>query len=130
MVQVADGATFSVYTLPDPVPFSGGGDILIGVVSRFVMAGVTPPTQPAALDTGISQGRSWVATWTGDPPDPPLLPPDQSLFLIDNLVAGNWMIRGFGTLPILIPTLDTVGLALLVLFLAFFGWRRVRAARS
>jgi hypothetical protein len=132
VVQVADGNTFSVYVLPDPVEFSGGGRILIGVVSRFAISGVTPPTQPAALDTSSSAGRSWIATWTGDPPDPPLLPPDQSLFRIDDLVPGNWMIRGLGTAvesPLEIPTLGGTGIALLAALLALAAYTRLRRDR-
>ncbi|MCB1058534.1 MAG: IPTL-CTERM sorting domain-containing protein [Acidobacteria bacterium] len=127
-VQVADGNTFSVYTLPEPVAIRGGGDVLLGVISRYVVSGVTPVSQPAALDGTASQGRSWVATWTGDPPEPPLLPSDQSLFMIDDLVPGNWMIRGFGVAPqtLDIPTLGPWGLAALALLLAAVAWRQLR----
>lgn len=124
-VQAADGHTFSVYPLASPVLFKGGR-ALIGVVSRFAVAGVTPPTHPAALDTSSPAGRAWVATWTGDPPDPPLLPPDQGLFRIDQLVAGNWMIRGYGSVES-VPTLGLPSLAVLILLLAALGWRRARA---
>lgn len=130
-VQSADGATFSVYPLAPAVEFRGGGDLYLGVVNRYVESGVTPLTQPAASDTGSSQGRSWVATWTGDPPDPPLLPPDQSLFLIDDFVPGNWMIRGFGRPAGVadIPALGPVGQVVLALLLCAGGAWAVRRRR-
>ncbi len=134
-IQAADGNTFSVYSLPSPVAFNGVGDLLVGVVPRFIQSGVTPPTQPAAIDTTASQGRSWLASWTGDPPDPPALtpPPDQQIVVVDSFLAGNWMIRAFGSTPaaITVPTLGGAGLAVLVVALAlasFFLLRRRRAA--
>lgn len=123
VVQAADGSTFSIYSLPAAVEFRGGGDLLIGVVNRFVVSGQTPVTQPAALDSTSSQGRSWVATWSGDPPDPPVLPPDGSLFLIDDLQPGNWMVRGFGTpMPVVsVPVLSAWGVASLILLIGCVG---------
>lgn len=119
-IQVADGLTFSVYTLAPPVPFPGGGDVLIGVVPRFITSGVTPSNEPATIDLTTDQARSWIAFWSGDPPDPPLLPPDLTIQPIGDFdVAGNWMIRGFGTFqgpvdPLLeIPVLAPLGAGLL-----------------
>ncbi|MCP4223369.1 MAG: hypothetical protein GY773_08520, partial [Actinomycetia bacterium] len=66
-VQADDGITFSVYPLASPVLIEDPGDVLIGVIDRWVQSGVDPPTQPAALDTSPSQARSWIAVWTGDP---------------------------------------------------------------
>ena len=124
-VQAADGNTFSIYPLPAPVLIPGGSDVLIGVVPRFIVSGVTPPTQPAALDTTASQQRSWLAIWTGDPPDPPVLTPapDQFYGLVDAFLPGNWMIRGFGTAPpvLEIPTLSGWGLAAVAALLALGG---------
>lgn len=129
-VQVADGVTFSVYPLADPLRILHGGQILIGVVSRYATGGATLPSQPAALDATSSLGGSWVATWIGDPPDPPTLPSDQTMFLIDTLLPGNWMIRGFGTnqvaAPASVPALGQLGAALLVLLVAAAGWRVLR----
>lgn len=131
-VQSADGVTFSIYPLPAAVEVRGGGDVYLGVVNRYVTSGVTPVTQPAALDTGASAMRSWVATWAGDPPDPPLLPPDQLLFRIDDFQPGNWMIRGFGTPApvVVIPTLGGWGIGLLALLLAAAGAWRLGAGRG
>lgn len=132
-IQAVDDLTFSVYPLPSPVDVTGSGDVLIGVVPRFVISGVTGPTSPAALDLTASAGRSWFATWTADPPDPPLLPPDQLITRIDDFdpqAAGNWMIRGFGSQPagVDVPTLSGAGLALLAGLLALAAlpllWRR------
>jgi hypothetical protein len=125
-IQAVDDLTFSIYPLPAPVALSGGGDVLIGVVNRFVTSGVTPPTNPAALDLTASQGRSWFAVWSADPPDPPTLPPENLLARVDDFVpaaAGNWMIRGFGTLPsaVEIPTLEGISLALLAALIALAG---------
>ena len=130
-VQVVDGAAFSVYTLASPITIANGGDILVGVVDRFVVSGVTPPTTPASMDTTISQGRSWLAVWTGDPPDPPLLPSDGILSLVDVYQSGNWMIRAFGSseqLPA-VPTMDWRGLTLLFLLITTLGWLAARSLR-
>ena len=80
-IQVADGNTFSIYPLPGSLVIPAGSELLVGVVPRFIVSGVTPPTTPAALDTTTSQARSWLAVWSADPPDPPMLVPlpDQTL---------------------------------------------------
>ncbi|HEX4955045.1 MAG TPA: hypothetical protein VF017_16775 [Thermoanaerobaculia bacterium] len=136
-VQAADGNTFSVYPLAAPVSFGGSGDLLIGVVPRFIQSGVTPPTNPAAIDTTASQTRSWIAVWSGDPPDPPVLvpPPDQQISTIDGFLPGNWMIRGFGRRAdsVAIPALGPAGLALLataLLLAALVFLRRAQPVRS
>lgn len=123
-IQVADGVTFSTYLLDPPIRIpSGTPDILIGVVNRFVVSGVSPPSRPAALDTSSSAGRSWLALWTGDPPSLPALPTDDFLDTIDFVEPGNWMIRASGSrLPVTeIPTVSSVGLAILSLLLALGG---------
>ena len=89
LFQAMDGDTFSVYPLANPLEFHQTGDILIGVVSRFVVSGVTSVTRPAAMDNTASQGRSWLAVWTDDPPDPPVLPADNVYQTIDGFVAGH-----------------------------------------
>lgn len=127
-IQIVDGQTFSVYPLAMPLEIPDGGEVLIGVINRFVESGVTGETLPAAIDTSASQGRSWVAVWNGDPPAAPDLPSDNTFQLIDSFVPGNWMIRGFGTpvdaVPVIeVPTLGGLGLALLVLLLAVAGLR-------
>lgn len=125
-VQVLDGSTFSVYSLAAPLAVPAGGDVLVGVVDRFVVSGVTPSVFPAALDTTASQGRSWLATWTGDPPSPPTLPSTGGMAVIDTLTAGNWLIRGFGNpiaapAPPAIPAAGGRGLVLLGLLLGLAG---------
>ena len=127
-IQVLDGATFSVYPMNPPVPIRTSGDILIGVVSRFVESGVTGPTEPAALDTSLSQGRSWVAIWSGDPPPEPALPNALFIDRVDVFLPGNWMIRGFGSEPSIteIPTLSWVGLAVLAALLGAGGFLLLR----
>ena len=137
-IQAADDNTFSIYLVPGAPTISTGSDLLVGVVPRFIVSGVTSPTFPAALDTTATQGRSWLAVWSTDPPDPPALVPlpDQTLTLVDALVpgGGNWMIRAFGTEQGVteIPTLDGIGLAALTLALLGGGLlvlrRRRRAA--
>lgn len=130
-VQVADGATFSVYQLQPPLLLEEDGDVLIGVVNRFTESGVSPPTLPAALDTTTSQGRSWIAVWTGDPPDPPTLPANQTYTLVDSFQPGNWMIRAYGSrarIPA-VPALGTVGLGLLISLLAIAGAALLAARR-
>ena len=131
VIQVVDGSTFSVHPVDPPLRVPGTGDILIGVVNRFVESGVDPPSRPAALDTTSSFGRSWVGVWTGDPPAAPDLPPDLFLDTIDFLEPGNWMIRGVGRQPpvIAIPTLDRPGLAAVAIMLALAGALVMRRAR-
>ncbi len=127
-VQVVDGTTFSTYLLDPPVRVTEPGDILIGVVNRFVESGVSPPSRPAALDTTTSQGRSWVALWVDDPPDEPELPPDLFLDTIDFLEPGNWLIRASATaVPIVeVPALGPAGLAVLAMLIALAGGLLVR----
>lgn len=135
-VQVADGDTFSVYTLAAPVDFEGGQRVLIGVVDRFVESGVTPPVADAAVDTTASAGQSWLAVWVADPPNPPSLPADLLTARLDDVVptaAGNWMIRGFGTPVSLleVPAAGGFGLAALAALLAIAGALRLaRRTRS
>ena len=122
-IQVADGLTFSVYTLPSPIIIDAFGDVLVGVVSRFVTSGVTSPTQPASIDTSSSMARSWIAVWAGDPPNPPLLPADDLYTLVDTFQPGNWMIRAFGNQLVrpAIPIMGRAGRAALVLLVVFTG---------
>lgn len=94
-IQVTDGTTFSVY-LPSPIRIEEPGDILIGVVNRFVNSGVSSPSSPAALDTSSDQGRSWISLWSGDPPSLPGLPGDLAFMPASVLESGNFLIRGFG----------------------------------
>jgi PKD repeat protein len=81
----------------DAVVLNGPGDVFIGVIDRWVESGVTPRNWPAAIDETTDKGRSWSAGWSGDPPDPALLPTDDTY----DTVAGNWAIRGYGetTIP-------------------------------
>lgn len=130
-VQAVDGNTFSVYPLASPITIFDSGDILIGVVDRFVESGVTSPTTPAAMDTTGSQGRSWLAVWADDPPDPPLLPADSIMSLIDVYQSGNWMIRAFGSTAQIpaVPATDRRGLVLLIFLISIAGWVATRSLR-
>ncbi len=127
-----DGDTFSVYSLPAPLSIGGTGDILVGVVNRFFMTGDPPPTRPAALDVTLSQDRSYFALWTGNPPDSPDLAIATVVDVLDGMVSGNFMIRGFGTPSLTafeIPTLGGAGLAVLVAVLGLAGATVVRRRR-
>lgn len=128
VIQVADGDTFSVYSLPSSVSINETGEILIGVLNRFFQPGDPPPTQPAAMDTTASQDRSYFALWAGDAPDPPDLTTATTIALLDGAVAGNFMIRGFGTgSPVTeIPTLSQAALVVFALLLLAFSVRRLR----
>jgi uncharacterized repeat protein (TIGR01451 family) len=95
-VQAVDGTTWSVYDLPAPLLIGGPGDVLIGVINRYTVSGVSLATFPGALDQTTTQQRSWVAAWNTDPPDPAILPADGLYGLIDVWFPGNWMIRGYG----------------------------------
>lgn len=132
-IQVLDGTSFSVYPLASPVVVDNPGDVLIGVINRWVQGGGDPPTQPAALDTSGSQARSWIAVWSGDPPANPDLPADALFDLIDIVAppGGNWMIRGFGGPPT-VPAMPWIGTLAILLVVLWTGslWigRRQRAA--
>ena len=124
-IQFADNTTFSIYQLPSAVQLNPGFDVLIGVIPRFIVSGVTTPTNPAALDTSTSSGRSWVAVWNGDPPALPALPPDALITQVDNLQqgGGNWMIRAFGVqlAAASVPSTDAWSMWLIGALLAFAG---------
>ncbi|MEM7052159.1 MAG: IPTL-CTERM sorting domain-containing protein [Acidobacteriota bacterium] len=127
IVQSLDG-TFSVYPIDPPIIVPGDSDLLVGVINRFTNSGNDGPTSPAALDTTVSQERSWFALWSGDPPAQPTLPPDGSIDRIDDVVAGNWMIRARVSQPsaVQVPALGNLGLLLLGGLLAWFGWGLLR----
>jgi hypothetical protein len=91
-IQTVDGSTWSEYHLASPLLISGPGDVIIGVINRYVESGVTDPTYPANIDYTTNQERSWSGYWSDDPPDPAELPPDG----IFTQRLGNWMIRGYG----------------------------------
>jgi hypothetical protein len=98
VIQAADGATWSSYTLADPLQLSGPGDVLIGVINRYQPGDIGLLDYPAAIDTGVSAYRSWAGWWTTNvAPDPPILPPDDTWGIIDDFgFAGNWLVRGSG----------------------------------
>ncbi len=124
VVQATDGSSFSIYPVVPGIEIGAPGDVLIGVIARYIETGVTPPTAPAALDLSSSEGRSWLAIWTGDPPVAPDLPPDDVLDLIDIFEPSNFMIRGFGSLPV--PAMPVAWLAMLAIFLAAGGFLLIR----
>lgn len=133
-IQAVDGVTFSVFPLSPRITIPDSGDILIGAVNRYFQTGVDPPpTQPAALDTTASQNRSYFALWAGDAPDPPDLASATVVDVLDGAVAGNFLIRGFGTRlppPLTdVPALGGAGLALLAALLGLAGAVLVRRRR-
>jgi hypothetical protein len=131
-IQAVDGASFSAYAVDPAIVVPAGNDLLVGVINRYVVGGVPADTFPAAIDTTDPRGRSWFATWSGDPPDPPSLPSDAVTSPIDAFVAGNWMIRAVGLelAAAAIPDLQPVGAAVLIGLLTLGGaallLRRVR----
>ena len=122
-IQTVDGSSFSAYAIDPAVVVPAGSDLLVGVVNRYVVGGVPADTFPAAIDTTDPQGRSWFATWSGDPPDPPTLPSDAVTSPIDAFVPGNWMIRAVGLQleATAIPDLQPVGTAVLIALLTLSG---------
>ena len=122
-IQTVNGTTFSTYPVAPVVVTPVGGNLLVGVINRYVVGGIPAATSPAAIDTTSSQGRSWYATWTTDPPDPPTLPSDDVTALIDSYVAGNWMIRANGLQAFGqgIPSQTPVGIAILIAAIALGG---------
>ena len=100
-VQSMDGSTWSVYSLVSPVILNGpAGDVLIGAINRYTVSDVSPSSFPAALDTTEPQGLSWTGWWSADPPNPAILPPDDTFGTIESVtggaITGNWLIRGYG----------------------------------
>ncbi len=94
-VQAADGETWTMVTLDDPVVLYGPGDVLIAVVNRT--AGTDAGEYPASIDQDSSQQRSWVGYYGGPVPYPPYLPASQLWGLIDDFgLPGNWTVRGYG----------------------------------
>lgn len=97
-VQKNDGQTWVSYEMED-VLISEPGDILIMVVNRSGRSGYTD--FPAGIDqTGTLHRRSWIGLYSGSVPEIPTLPADDTWMIIDDVsssLAGNWMIRGFGT---------------------------------
>lgn len=121
-IQSVDGTTFSVYPIAPSIVTPVGGDLLVGVINRYVIGGVPGGTSPAAIDTTTPQGRSWYATWTTDPPDPPALPSDDVTARIDPFVARNWMIRAHGLREVrAIPAQTPLGVVVLILVIAVGG---------
>ncbi len=93
-VQALD--TWNVYDLPTGVDFNGPGDAIVGVIGLEVPGS---SYWPASIDQTVTQARSWAGWWNASPPpNPPVLPPDNTWLLIDAAgFPGNWMVRGFGT---------------------------------
>lgn len=98
-ILAIDGVTWSTYSLSPPLTLTDPGDVLIGVINRYVNSGISEPSWPAALDTTNGKDRSWIGWWITDPPSPPELPPNDTLLLMSGSDAGNWLIRGYGSLP-------------------------------
>lgn len=91
-----DLATWNSFSLTEPILIDGTSDVLIGFVNRSGAAGYSD--FPAAIDQNASQGRSWVALYSGDPPAEPPLPSDDQMAIVDDLgLPGNWTIRGMGS---------------------------------
>jgi hypothetical protein len=96
-VQAVNGSAWSVYNLSSPVAIAGPGDVLIGVINRYVMDGVTAKSYPANIDTAAPQSRSWIGWWSTTPPDSPQLPPDVYFESVTGTANdGNWLVRGYG----------------------------------
>ncbi|PWB73068.1 MAG: hypothetical protein C3F15_10195 [Holophagae bacterium] len=102
-VQAIDA--WNVYTLVAPVTFNGPGDAVIGFIA-LELPGAS--YWPASMDQTTTQARSWAGWWlTQPPPNPPVLPPDDSWILIDDYFPGNWMVRGYGTvIPVELQSFD------------------------
>jgi hypothetical protein len=98
-IQAVDGITWTITTLSPPLLLSGPGDVLIGVINRQVISGLSGLSYPALIDTTAGHDRSWIGWWNFDPPDPAELPPDGDLALMTGDIAGNWLIRGYGGSP-------------------------------
>lgn len=87
--------TWNYYTLDEPVAFDGPGDVLIGMAALKVPGS---PYFPASIDQTATKGRSWAGWYTGDVPEVPTLPPDDTWTEIGAAgLPGNWMVRGMGS---------------------------------
>lgn len=126
-VGAVDGVTFTVVTLPTPLLVADPGDLLVGLVDRWVASGVDPAARQAALDLTAPSTRSWVALWTSDPPDPPQLPGNLLTARLDTLLppdqTGAFLIRAYGSAAqtVEVPALGRAGRAALPLLLAAAG---------
>ncbi|MCG8427725.1 MAG: hypothetical protein MI754_10260 [Chromatiales bacterium] len=96
-VQAVDGVTWSYFDIPGWAFLGGPGDVLIAVVNRT--AGTNIGDSPAALDQGVSQGRSWIGiNASATIANPPVLPSSTIWNTIDALgYSGNWLIRASGS---------------------------------
>ena len=93
------GSAFDVFNLTSAPAIPSGVNLLIGVVDRWVTSGVSGSTFPAAIDqTAPNNVRSWVASYTADPPNPPTLPSTGLFGTIDSFgLPGDWLVRATGT---------------------------------
>ncbi len=131
-VQSVDGNTFSIFPVAPAIPITNPGDVLVGAINRYYQTGMDPPpTVPAVLDETMSQDRSFIALWSGDPPNPPDLSTAILIDALDSVPAGNLMIRAFGNAipaPAIaaVPTLGEVALVILAVVLGLMGVVAVR----
>jgi VCBS repeat-containing protein len=95
-VTANDLTTWNTFTLAQPIEFEQPCDVLIGLVNRSGVSGVSD--FPASIDSTTTQQRSWVGLYSGVISPEPVIPADDSFSLIDALgFAGNWMLRGHAT---------------------------------
>ncbi|HET9314757.1 MAG TPA: hypothetical protein VFQ51_04170 [Vicinamibacteria bacterium] len=92
-------SAFDVFNITSAPAIPSGVNLLIGVVDRWVTSGVSGSTFPAAIDqTAPNNVRSWVASYTADPPNPPTIPSTGLFGTIDSFgLPGDWLVRATGT---------------------------------
>ncbi len=97
-VKAVNGTTWSEYNLATPIEISGSGDVLIAVINRYNIDGISPPSYPASIDETTDMQRSWIGWWVAEPPDPPALPPPVDPYTFFGLISvATLLIRGYGS---------------------------------
>ncbi|MEO7325225.1 MAG: choice-of-anchor D domain-containing protein [Dokdonella sp.] len=99
LVTIATQGAFETYPTNFFIP--GAGDVYIGFVDQWALAGgFTPRLFPGAQDRTSSAHSSWLSAAGTPPTDITTLANNSTTGIIDDLsaaLAGNWMIRATGT---------------------------------
>jgi hypothetical protein len=91
-----------VHNITSAPEIASGVNLHVGLVNRWVTAGVSPQTFPAAIDqTDPDNVRSWVGgDLSGTMTNPPVMPTNAFFGTIDSFgaaLAGDWILRATAT---------------------------------
>lgn len=93
-------SAFDVHNITAAPAIPSGVNLLVGIVDRWITAGVSPAQFPAAIDQSPpSNVRSWAGgDLTGTMANPPVMPTNAFFGTIDSFgLAGNWLVRATAT---------------------------------